>query len=74
MPDIHEVSSSLVGTSEGLSSEGLKNIDIDDIDRELLLRQSRILYPEVEEWILEMSVEAYINEVLRCSDVYKRGT
>ena len=64
MPDIHEVSSSLVGTSEGL-----KNIDIDDIDRELLLRQSRILYPEVEEWILEMSVEAYINEVLRCSDV-----
>ena len=69
MPDIHEVSSSLVGTSEGLSSEGLKNIDIDDIDRELLLRQSRILYPEVEEWILEMSVEAYINEVLRCSDV-----
>ena len=61
MPDIHEVSSSL--------SEGLKNIDIDDIDRELLLRQSRILYPEVEEWILEMSVEAYINEVLRCSDV-----
>ena len=70
MPDIHEgLSSSLVGTSEGLSSEGLKNIDIDDIDRELLLRQSRILYPEVEEWILEMSVEAYINEVLRCSDV-----
>ena len=58
MPDIHEV-----------SSEGLKNIDIDDIDRELLLRQSRILYPDVEEWILEMSVEAYINEVLRCSDV-----
>jgi hypothetical protein len=68
MPDIHEVSSSS-SSSEALSSEALKNIDIDDIDRELLLRQSRILYPDVEEWILEMSVEAYINEVLRCSDV-----
>lgn len=41
----------------------VKNIDVDDMDFELLLRQSKILYPEVDEWILQMSVEAYINEL-----------
>jgi len=41
----------------------VKNIDFDDIDFELLIRQSKLLYPEVEEWILEMSVEAYINQL-----------
>ena len=46
------------------TSSPVTNDDIDDIDKELLLRQSRLLYPDVEEWILEMSVEAYINEVL----------
>ncbi len=41
----------------------VKNIDIDDFDRDILLRQSRILYPEVEEWILNMSVESYMNQL-----------
>jgi hypothetical protein len=33
----------------------------DEIDRDLLLRQSRLLYPEIEDWILNMSIEAYIS-------------
>jgi hypothetical protein len=41
----------------------VKNIDIDDFDRDILLRQARILYPEVEEWILNMSVESYMNQL-----------
>ena len=51
------------------TSSPVTNVDIDDIDKELLLRQSRLLYPDVEEWILEMSVEAYINEVLLSSSL-----
>jgi hypothetical protein len=35
----------------------------DAIDRDLLLRQSRLLYSEVEDWILEMSIDAYINSL-----------
>ncbi len=28
----------------------------------MLLRQSRVLYPEVEEWILAMTVSAYLKQ------------
>jgi len=41
----------------------ITNEPLDDIDRDLLLRQSRLLYPEIEDWILEMSVEAYIKSL-----------
>ena len=38
------------------------NIDIDtDLDKDLLLRQSKLLYPEVDEWVLNMAIEAYLN-------------
>jgi len=33
----------------------------DAIDRDLLLRQSQLLYPEAEDWILNMALDAYIN-------------
>ena len=31
-------------------------------EKDMLLRQSRILYPEVEEWILVMAVTAYLKQ------------
>ena len=31
-------------------------------EKDMLLRQSRLLYPEVEEWILEMAVSAYLKQ------------
>jgi hypothetical protein len=31
-------------------------------EKDMLLRQSRVLYPEIEEWILEMAVHAYIKQ------------
>ena len=33
--------------------------NIDEIDKDMLLRQSRILYPEVEDWVLNLAIEAY---------------
>ena len=40
------------------------NVDVDEeMNKDLLLRQARILYPEVEEWILNMSVESYMNQL-----------
>jgi hypothetical protein len=42
--------------------EVLKNVDVDvELDKDLLLRQSKLLYPEVEEWVLNIAVEAYLN-------------
>jgi hypothetical protein len=35
----------------------------DELDRDLLLRQSRLLYPDVEDWVLNMSIEAYIKSL-----------
>jgi hypothetical protein len=50
------------------------NIDITDnkqeeIERDLLLRQSKLLYPDVEDWVLNMAIEAYQNEVKNEKDI-----
>ena len=38
------------------------NVDTDtDLDKDLLLRQSKLLYPEVDEWVLNMAIESYLN-------------
>ena len=37
--------------------------NIDEIDKDMLLRQSRILYPEVEDWLLNLAIEAYENSI-----------
>lgn len=34
-----------------------------ELANDLLLRQSRLLYPEVEDWILKIAIEAYNNEL-----------
>lgn len=40
------------------------NVDVDEeMNKDLLLRQSRLLYPEVEDWILKLAIEAYINQL-----------
>ena len=42
----------------------LKNVDVEEeMDKDVLLRQSKLLYPEVEEWILKIAVEGYINTI-----------
>jgi hypothetical protein len=46
--------------------EVLNNVDIEEtLDKELLLRQSKLLYPEVEEWVLNIAIEAYLNALKR---------
>ena len=37
--------------------------NIDEIDKDMLLRQSRILYPEVEDRVLNLAIEAYENSL-----------
>jgi len=34
----------------------------EDEEKDMLLRQSRLLYPEVEEFVLEIAVSAYLNQ------------
>ena len=36
---------------------------MDETDRDLLLRQASILYPEVESWVLNLAIEAYENSL-----------
>ena len=41
-----------------------KNVDIEEeIATDLLFRQSKVLYPEVEEWVLKLAIEAYQNQL-----------
>ena len=38
------------------------NVDINkDMDVDILMRQSKVLYPDIDEWILKMAVEGYVN-------------
>jgi hypothetical protein len=41
-----------------------KNVDIEEeIATDLLFRQCKVLYPEVEEWVLKLAIEAYQNQL-----------
>jgi hypothetical protein len=35
--------------------------EIDEIDKDLLMRQAKLLYPDVEDWVLEMAIRAHLN-------------
>ncbi len=41
----------------------------EEFEKDLLLRQSKLLYPDVEDWILNMAIEAYQNEVKNEKDI-----
>ena len=41
-----------------------KNVNIEEkLNKDILFRQSKLLYPEMDDWILNMAIEAYINEI-----------
>ena len=40
-----------------------------EAEKDMLLRQSRVLYPEVEEWILTMAVSAYLKQKQQNPDI-----
>ena len=48
------------------------NIDKDtDLDKDLLMRQAKIMYSEVDEWVLTLAIEAYLNSKKNCEDMKK---
>ena len=50
------------------------NVDIDtDLDKDLLMRQSKLMYPEVDEWILTLAIEAYLNSNKKLEDMKDGG-
>ena len=36
---------------------------MDEIQKDLLMRQSKILYPDCEQWVLDLAMEAYFNSL-----------
>ena len=38
----------------------MENIE-DSVEYDLLLRKAKLLYPDVEEWVLKIAVKAYFN-------------
>ena len=46
------------------------NIDKDtDLDKDLLMRQAKLMYSEVDEWVLTLAIEAYLNSKKNCEDM-----
>ena len=44
--------------------EVLKNVDVDEeMRKDLLMRQAKLIYPEAENWVLTLAIEAYVNEL-----------
>ena len=41
----------------------------EDEEKDMLLRQSRLLYPEVEQWILEIAVSTYLKQKQQNPDI-----
>ena len=44
-------------------------INQEEIERDVLFRQSKLLYPDVEDWVLNMVIEAYQNELKQEKDM-----
>ena len=57
----------VAGGQNPLTIQEVKNnVDVnEEMNKDLLLRQSRLLYPEVEDWVLNMAIEAYVSELKR---------
>jgi hypothetical protein len=58
-------------------NEGNKLLDDErEAKREMYFRQSRTLYPEKEEWVLSMAVDAYMEQLEKGVDIttYKFGS
>jgi len=46
------------------------NVDTDtDLDKDLLMRQAKLMYSEVDEWVLTLAIEAYLNSKKNCEDM-----
>jgi len=41
----------------------MNKIDEIQIDKDLLLKQAQILYPDCESWIMNLALEAYYNSL-----------
>jgi hypothetical protein len=63
------------GKTEPISCARHDSFEEDEVEEEkdMLLRQSRLLYPEVEEWILVMAVSAYLKQKEQNPDINFRS-
>lgn len=50
-------------------TEDIADTKKEEIERDLLFRQSKLLYPDVEDWVLNMAIEAYQNEIKQEKDM-----
>lgn len=50
-------------------TEDIVDTKQEEIERDLLFRQSKLLYPDVEDWVLNMAIEAYQNELKQEKDM-----
>jgi len=56
--------------SFGVTEDIVDNITKqEEFEKDLLLRQSKLLYPDVEDWVLNMAIEAYQNELKQEKDM-----
>lgn len=51
------------------TTEDIADTKKEEFERDLLFRQSKLLYPDVEDWVLNMAIEAYQNEIKQEKDM-----
>ena len=43
--------------------EVIQNEDVDEsLEKDILLRNARVLYPETEDWLLNLAIEIYLKQ------------
>ena len=43
--------------------------DEEEEEKDMLIRQARVLYPEIEQWVIEMTVSAYVKQKQQNPDI-----
>ena len=55
--------------TEPILHDSFEEADEAETEKDMLIRQTRVLYPEVEEWILTMTVSAYLKQKQQNPDI-----
>lgn len=61
--------------AEPISCERQDTFEEDEAEEEkdMLIRQARVLYPEIEQWVIEMAVSAYLKQKKQNPDINFRS-
>ena len=59
--------------AEPILHDSFEEADEAEAEKDMLIRQARVLYPEIEQWVIEIAVSAYLKQKKQNPDINFRS-